>query len=66
MLTAQLQSLDGANIQSMLGSEMAVNQILSTIDSALEHIGQLEKQVDSCDTILSVSNVYVLTIPDNL
>ena len=45
----------------MLGSELAVNQLLETIDAALEHIGQLEKQLDSCDDILSVLLSYTLT-----
>uniref|UniRef100_A0A8L8KWU0 ERVV2 protein n=1 Tax=Heligmosomoides polygyrus TaxID=6339 RepID=A0A8L8KWU0_HELPZ len=48
-----LQSLDGANIQSMMGSEMAVNQLLALLDGALEKVTLLEKEIDVCDAILA-------------
>ncbi|RCN28111.1 hypothetical protein ANCCAN_26150 [Ancylostoma caninum] len=54
VLSAQLQSLDGANIQSMMGSEMAVNQLLSLLDGALDKVALLEKEIDICDAILAV------------
>lgn len=53
VLSAQLQSLDGANIQSMMGSEMAVNQLLALLDGALEKVTLLEKEIDVCDAILA-------------
>ncbi|EPB80848.1 hypothetical protein ANCCEY_00050 [Ancylostoma ceylanicum] len=53
VLSAQLQSLDGANIQSMMGSEMAVNQLLSLLDGALDKVALLEKEIDICDAILA-------------
>ncbi|VDL71679.1 unnamed protein product [Nippostrongylus brasiliensis] len=53
VLSAQLQSLDGANIQSMMGSEMAVNQLLSLLDGALDKVALLEKEIDTCDAILA-------------
>ncbi|KAJ1353738.1 GTP-Rho binding exocyst subunit [Parelaphostrongylus tenuis] len=53
ILSAQLQSLDGANIQSMMGSEVAVNQLLALLDGALEKVALLEKEIDICDGILS-------------
>lgn len=54
MLSEQLQFLDGANIQSMLGSEAAVNQLLNLIDQSLEKVEQLDTELDKCDSILSV------------
>ncbi|ETN84038.1 hypothetical protein NECAME_07065 [Necator americanus] len=53
VLSAQLQSLDGANIQSMMGSEMAVNQLLALLDGALDKVALLEKEIDICDAILA-------------
>ncbi|VDM58599.1 unnamed protein product [Angiostrongylus costaricensis] len=53
ILSTQLQSLDGANIQSMMGSEVAVNQLLVLLDGALEKVALLEKEIDICDGILS-------------
>ncbi|VDO57788.1 unnamed protein product [Haemonchus placei] len=53
VLSSQLQSLDGANIQSMMGSEMAVNQLLSLLDGALDKVALLEKEIDTCDAILA-------------
>ncbi|KAK6061299.1 exocyst complex component 1 family protein [Cooperia oncophora] len=53
VLSSQLQSLDGANIQSMMGSEMAVNQLLALLDGALDKVALLEKEIDTCDAILA-------------
>ncbi|KJH44984.1 exocyst complex component 1 family protein [Dictyocaulus viviparus] len=53
ILSAQLQSLDGANIQSMMGSEIAVNQLLVLLDGSLEKVALLEKEIDICDRILA-------------
>lgn len=54
MLTEQLQSLDGANINSMMDSENSVNQLLSSIDAALTGVESVEKELDRCDDILAV------------
>ncbi|CAB3399649.1 unnamed protein product [Caenorhabditis bovis] len=53
MLTEQLQSLDGANIVSMMASENSVNQLLWGINQALEEVTKVEKELDNCDNILS-------------
>ncbi|CAP32761.2 Protein CBR-SEC-3 [Caenorhabditis briggsae] len=53
MLTEQLQSLDGANINSMMDSENSVNQLLSSIDAALTGVESVEKELDNCDDILA-------------
>ncbi|CAD6187358.1 unnamed protein product [Caenorhabditis auriculariae] len=53
MLTEQLQSLDGANIQSMMASENAVNQLVSLIGSANSSGKQVEDEFDTCDNILA-------------
>ena len=55
VLSEQLQSLDGANIQSMMGSEQAVEQLLHLIDQSLDKVSHLEKELDKCDNILAVS-----------
>lgn len=38
----------------MMGSEMAVNQLLALLDGALEKVTLLEKEIDVCDAILAV------------
>lgn len=58
MLTEQLQSLDGANINSMMDSENSVNQLLSSLDAALGDVESVEKELDRCDDILAVRYKY--------
>ncbi|PIO72974.1 hypothetical protein TELCIR_05072 [Teladorsagia circumcincta] len=40
--------------ESMMGSEMAVNQLLALLDGALDKVALLEKEIDTCDAILAV------------
>ncbi|MFH4983776.1 hypothetical protein AB6A40_010485 [Gnathostoma spinigerum] len=53
MLNDQLQSLDGANIDSIMGSEVAVNDLIKVIDSAIEETNRLDSQLDVFDKLLS-------------
>ncbi|GMT35969.1 hypothetical protein PFISCL1PPCAC_27266, partial [Pristionchus fissidentatus] len=53
-LSNQLQSLDGANIESMMGSEKAVNQLLDVLDEAIDQVTELDKEMNRCDSILCV------------
>ncbi|PAV56592.1 hypothetical protein WR25_23393 [Diploscapter pachys] len=53
MLNAELQSLDGANIQTMLGSEVAVNSLIAIIDAAMDTLREVEEEVDSYNDILA-------------
>ena len=60
MLNAELQSLDGANIQTMLGSEVAVNSLIAIIDAAMDTLREVEEEVDSYNDILAVGH-FTLT-----
>ncbi|GMR60521.1 hypothetical protein PMAYCL1PPCAC_30716, partial [Pristionchus mayeri] len=53
-LSNQLQSLDGANIESMISSETAINQLLDVIDGAIGKVTELDLEMNKCDTILCV------------
>ncbi|KAF8353645.1 sec-3, partial [Pristionchus pacificus] len=53
-LSNQLQSLDGANIESMMGSEKAVNQLLDVLDGAIDKVSELDVEMNRCDQILCV------------
>lgn len=52
VLGEQLQQLDGANIQSIMGSEAAVNDLIALIDGALEEADRLDAQLDTFDKLL--------------
>ncbi|CEF67059.1 Exocyst complex component 1 [Strongyloides ratti] len=50
MLTDQLMQLDGANIESIMGSEQAVTDLMNVIDSALNEtitLGEMSTEFDS-------------------
>lgn len=55
LLGEQLQSLDGANIQSIMDSENAVNDLIALIDSALEKVDSLMEILEAFDKLLYVS-----------
>lgn len=55
VLASQLQLLDGANIQSIMDSEAAVNDLLGLIEYALEEADFLDKQLDNFDKLLYVN-----------
>lgn len=55
VLAEQLQLLDGANIQSIMDSETAVNDLIVLIDGALEEADILDSELDSFDKLLYVS-----------
>lgn len=63
VLGEQLQQLDGANIQSIMGSEAAVNGLISLIDAALLEADRLDAQLDTFDKLLYVyfSELFLLT-----
>lgn len=46
--------LDGANIESIMGSEQHVTDLIELIDGALDEATSIEKQLDEYDAILSV------------
>lgn len=48
-------SLDGANIESIMGSEQHVNDLINLIDNALEEEERIEKELNAYDNILLVS-----------
>ncbi len=50
-LNDQLMQLDGANIDSIMGSEQQITALISQIDSALGEADAIEKQLDEYDTI---------------
>ncbi|VDD94922.1 unnamed protein product [Enterobius vermicularis] len=52
LLGEQLQSLDGANIQSIMDSENAVNDLIALIDSALEKVDSLMEILEAFDKLL--------------
>uniref|UniRef100_A0AAF5PH64 Sec3-PIP2_bind domain-containing protein n=2 Tax=Wuchereria bancrofti TaxID=6293 RepID=A0AAF5PH64_WUCBA len=52
VLTSQLQLLDGANIQSIMDSETAVNDLIGLVEDALEEVDFLDKELDSFDQLL--------------
>ncbi|VDN07869.1 unnamed protein product [Thelazia callipaeda] len=52
VLASQLQLLDGANIQSIMDSEVAVNDLITLIEGALEEADFLDKELDSFDELL--------------
>uniref|UniRef100_A0A914ZGK6 Exocyst complex component Sec3 PIP2-binding N-terminal domain-containing protein n=1 Tax=Parascaris univalens TaxID=6257 RepID=A0A914ZGK6_PARUN len=52
ILGEQLQQLDGANIQSIMDSEAAVNGLISLIDAALLEADRLDAQLDTFDKLL--------------
>lgn len=52
VLASQLQLLDGANIQSIMDSEAAVNDLIGLIDDALKEADILDEQLDSFDKLL--------------
>lgn len=52
ILGEQLQHLDGANIQSIMGSEAAVNDLIALIDAALEEADRLDSELDTFDKLL--------------
>lgn len=56
MLASQLQLLDGANIQSIMDSEAAVNDLIALIDGALEEADCLDSELDNFDKLLYVSD----------
>ncbi|KAH7724485.1 putative exocyst complex component Sec3 [Aphelenchoides avenae] len=53
VLNEQLMQLDGANIQSIMGSEQAVTELIELFDAAIEEAETLENQLDNFDQILS-------------
>ncbi|VDK45989.1 unnamed protein product [Anisakis simplex] len=53
VLSEQLQQLDGANIQSIMDSETAVNDLIALIDAALLETDRLDGQLDTFDKLLS-------------
>lgn len=55
VLASQLQLLDGANIQSIMDSEAAVNDLITLVEDALEEADFLDKELDSFDELLYVS-----------
>lgn len=59
VLNEQLMQLDGANIQSIMGSEQAVTELIELFDAAIEEAETLEKQLDSFDQILSVVGLQI-------
>uniref|UniRef100_A0A0N5AIT6 Sec3-PIP2_bind domain-containing protein n=1 Tax=Syphacia muris TaxID=451379 RepID=A0A0N5AIT6_9BILA len=52
ILAEQLQQLDGANIQSIMDSEVAVNDLIALIDSTLEKVDSLVEILDGFDKLL--------------
>ncbi|VDN90912.1 unnamed protein product [Brugia pahangi] len=52
VLTSQLQLLDGANIQSIMDSEAAVNELIGLVEDALEEVDFLDKELDNFDQLL--------------
>lgn len=52
----QLMSLDGANIESIMGSEQHVNELIKLIDSALEEEEKIQKELDNYDNLLCVND----------
>lgn len=55
VLASQLQLLDGANIQSIMDSEAAVNDLITLVEDALEEVDFLDKELDNFDELLYVS-----------
>ncbi|KAI1710586.1 exocyst complex component sec3 domain-containing protein [Ditylenchus destructor] len=53
VLNEQLMKLDGANIESIMGSEQHVTDLINLIDEAVEEATRIEKQLDEYDTTLS-------------
>uniref|UniRef100_A0A915L501 Exocyst complex component Sec3 PIP2-binding N-terminal domain-containing protein n=1 Tax=Romanomermis culicivorax TaxID=13658 RepID=A0A915L501_ROMCU len=51
-LTRELSVLDSANIQTIMGSEMHLAELMNKIDSALEEANSLEETLDSYDELL--------------
>uniref|UniRef100_A0A914PLF8 Exocyst complex component Sec3 C-terminal domain-containing protein n=1 Tax=Panagrolaimus davidi TaxID=227884 RepID=A0A914PLF8_9BILA len=51
-LTQKLLELDGANIESIMGNEQAVTDLINLMDGAIEEVTCLEKQLDEMDSIL--------------
>lgn len=54
VLNDQLASLDGTNIATIMGSEQQINELIASIDSALDQADCIEKKLDEYDAILSV------------
>uniref|UniRef100_A0A915CXN2 Exocyst complex component Sec3 PIP2-binding N-terminal domain-containing protein n=1 Tax=Ditylenchus dipsaci TaxID=166011 RepID=A0A915CXN2_9BILA len=52
-LNEQLMLLDGANIESIMGSEQHVTNLIGLIDRAVEEATQIENQLDEYDDVLS-------------
>ncbi|CAI4225600.1 unnamed protein product [Auanema sp. JU1783] len=61
ILSNHLQSLDGANINSMLSSETAVGCLLTSLNSALGEVDNLTEGLKTCDSIfVDVRNSFEL------
>uniref|UniRef100_A0A8R1XYQ7 Sec3-PIP2_bind domain-containing protein n=1 Tax=Onchocerca volvulus TaxID=6282 RepID=A0A8R1XYQ7_ONCVO len=52
VLASQLQLLDGANIQSIMDSEAAVNDLIALVEDALKEADFLDKELDNFDELL--------------
>ncbi|MCP9266035.1 Exocyst complex component 1 [Dirofilaria immitis] len=57
VLASQLQLLDGANIQSIMDSETAVNDLILLVEDALKEADFLDKELDNFDELLYVNSL---------
>ncbi|VDP08342.1 unnamed protein product [Soboliphyme baturini] len=56
LLTRELQLLDGANIQAIVGSEEQIAELLNVVDEALNEASRLEQVLVGYDDLLAVLN----------
>ncbi|CAG0882278.1 unnamed protein product [Cyprideis torosa] len=63
-LLKQLSTLDGANIQAMLGSEDQVTSLMQRMEKCIAEVTHLEHQLDRYDSILSAVRETVVSIEE--